>query len=93
MQRSPEFQNLRSTFRKFAFPMSVAFFVWYIAYVVVATFLPDAMAIEPIPGFNIGIILGLAQFVTTFLITAIYVWFANKQLEPRQAAIRETMEG
>ncbi|MGD7001910.1 DUF485 domain-containing protein [Corynebacterium halotolerans] len=93
MQKSPEFQDLRSKFRGFAFPMSVAFFVWYIAYVVVATFLPDVMAIEPIPGFNIGIILGLAQFVTTFLITAIYIRFANKNLEPRQTAIREAMEG
>lgn len=93
MQKSPEFQALRSKFRGFAFPTSVAFFVWYIAYVVVATFLPEAMSVELIPGFNVGLLLGLAQFVTTFLITWIYIRFANKNLEPRQTAIREAMEG
>lgn len=93
MQKSQEFQDLRSKFRGFAFPMSVAFFVWYITYVVVATFAADAMAIEILPGLNIGLTWGLLQFVTTFLITWIYIRFANKNLEHRTAAIREKMEG
>lgn len=92
MRDSDQFQDLRSKFRGFAFPMSVAFFVWYIAYVLVATFAAEAMTIEVLPGLNLGLTLGLLQFVTTFLITAIYVWYANKNLEPRQAAIREAME-
>lgn len=92
MRNSDQFQDLRSKFRGFAFPMSVAFFVWYIAYVLAATFAADAMAIELFGGMNLGLALGLLQFVTTFLITAIYVRYANKNLEPRQAAIREAME-
>lgn len=93
MQASPQFQELRSTFRKFAFPMSVAFFVWYILYLLVATFATDWMATEVGGGFNYGIIFGLLQFFTTFLITWIYVRYSNKNIEPRTAAIRQEMEG
>lgn len=93
MQNSAEFKELRSKFRNFAFPMSIAFFVWYILYVLVATFATEWMA-TPISGhINYGMVFGLLQFVTTFAITYIYIVFANKVLEPRQAAIREKMEG
>ena len=93
MQKSPQFEKLRSTYRKFAFPMTVAFMVWYLLYVVVAVFAHDFMAIEIGGGFNIGLIFGLLQFVTTFLITWLYVQYANKKIEPQAAAIREEMEG
>lgn len=93
MQSSQEFGELRSKFRSFAFPMSIAFFVWYIAYVLVATFASDWMATPVMGSVNIGVIFGLAQFVTTFLITYIYIVYANKNLEPRQIAIRQKMEG
>ena len=93
MQKSPQFEKLLSTYRKFAFPMTVAFMVWYLLYVVVAVFAHDFMAIEIGGGFNIGLVFGLLQFVTTFLITWLYIQFANKQIEPQAAAIREEMEG
>lgn len=93
MQSNPEFQELRSKFRSFAFPMSVAFFLWYIVYVLVATFASDWMGQPVVGNINIGVFFGVAQFVTTFAITYIYIVFANKNLEPRQAAIREKMEG
>lgn len=92
MQQSPQFQELRSTYRSFTFPVSVAFFVWYLFYVVFATFWPEVMA-RPFLGLNVGLWLGLAQFLTTFIITWAYVVYANKNIEPRAAAIREEMEG
>lgn len=91
MQSSAEFQELRKKFRSFVFPVAIAAFIWYLFYVVVATFMPDAMA-QPFLGLNVGLWLGLAQFITTFVITYIYIVYANKNLEPRQAAIRKAME-
>lgn len=93
MQKSPQFQKLRSTYRKFTFPMTVAFMVWYLLYVVTAVFAVDFMAIEIGGGFNVGLVFGLLQFLTTFLITWLYVQYANKNIEPQAAAIREEMEG
>lgn len=93
MQQSSQFKELRSTFRSFTFPMSVLFFVWFIGFVLVATYMPDLMATKVVGTVNLGIVLGLLQFLTTFVITWIYIKFANKNLEPRATAIRQEMEG
>lgn len=93
MRDSPQFAKLRSAYRKFTFPMTVAFFVWYVLYVLAAVFAPSFMAIELGGGWNIGLVFGLAQFLTTFIITYIYVNYANKHIEPQAAAIRQELEG
>ncbi|MGC0362641.1 uncharacterized membrane protein (DUF485 family) [Rhodococcus sp. 27YEA15] len=93
MQASPEFQELRSRLRKFVFPVTAFFLLWYAVYVLLATYAHDFMATKVIGNVNLGIILGLGQFVTTFLITALYVKFAGRELDPRSAAIREELEG
>ncbi len=92
MQQSPEFQDLRRTFRGFTFPVMIASLVWYIFYVLLATFAPGFMG-QPFLGLNIGLWMGLLQFLTTFLITWVYVRWANKNIEPRAAHIRQEMEG
>ena len=92
VQNSAQFQELRSTFRSFAIPMTVAGLVWYIAFVLFATFAPDLMATPVLGNINLGIVLGLLQFVTTFAITWVYINFANKKLEPMQAELREALE-
>ena len=40
MRDSAEFGELRRTYRSFTFPMTVAFFVWYVVYVLAAVFAP-----------------------------------------------------
>ncbi|MFC9788857.1 DUF485 domain-containing protein [Rhodococcus sp. NPDC127528] len=93
MQASPEFQDLRRRLRRFVFPMTAFFLTWYAVYVLLATYASDFMATKVIGNVNLGIILGLGQFVTTFVITALYVKFANRELDPRAAAIRDELEG
>jgi len=51
------------------------------------------MAIQVFGHVNVGLLIGLGQFLTTFLITGLYVRFANRELDPRAAAIRAEMEG
>ena len=41
---------------------------------------------------NVAILLGLAQVVTTFAVTTWYVRYANRQLDPLAAEIREEIE-
>lgn len=93
IQDSPEFQELRSRLRRFVFPMSAVFLLWYTAYVMLGAFAHDFMAIKVWGDINVGLIIGLGQFVSTFIITAIYVRFANRELDPRAAAIRSEIEG
>jgi uncharacterized membrane protein (DUF485 family) len=92
VQQSPEFQQLRNKLRRFVFPMTAFFLVWYGLYVVLGAFATDFMATKVFGNINIGLLLGLGQFVTTFVITGLYVRFANKELDPRAEAIRSEME-
>lgn len=93
VQASPEFADLRSRLRRFVFPMSAAFLIWYLVYVLLASYAQDFMA-TPIGGsnINIGLVIGLLQFVTTFAITTAYVRYANKHLDPAAARLRERVE-
>jgi uncharacterized membrane protein (DUF485 family) len=93
MQASPEFQELKSRLRRFVFPMTAFFLIWYGIYVLLGAFAHDFMATEVWGNINVGLIIGLGQFLTTFIITGIYVRFANRQLDPRSAAIRKELEG
>ncbi len=91
-QASPEFVELRRRFRRFAFPMTVAFLVWYLLYVLLSTYAPDLMSTEVFGNVNLGILLGLAQFVTTFVITHLYVAHANRQTDPIADEMRDRLE-
>jgi uncharacterized membrane protein (DUF485 family) len=91
-QASPDFQELRTRLRRFVFPMTAFFLVWYGIYVVLGAFAHDFMATSVFGNVNVGLLIGLGQFLTTFLITGLYVRFANRELDPRAAAIRERVE-
>jgi uncharacterized membrane protein (DUF485 family) len=91
VQASPEFQDLRRTLRRFVFPMTAFFLIWYASYVLLGAFAHDFMATKVWGNINLGLIIGLGQFLTTFLITGLYIRFANRELDPRAAAIRAEM--
>lgn len=91
-QQSAEFQELRNKRRAFTFPITIAALVWFIAYVILAMFAPDLYATKVWGNINLGLILGLLQFVTTFFITYAYVKYADRELEPRTEDIRNRLE-
>ena len=61
-------------------------------WVLLAAYASDFMGTKLVGNINVGLVLGLAQFVTTFVVTQAYVAYADKQLDPRSARIREGME-
>lgn len=93
VQNEPDFRELRRRLRRFVFPMTAVFLTWYAAYVLLATYARDLMATPVIGNINLGIILGLGQFVTTFIITLLYLRFANRDLDPLATKIRTQLEG
>lgn len=92
VQASLEFQELRSRLRRFVFPMTAVFLVWYGIYVMLGAFADEFMATKVWGDINVGLIIGLGQFLSTFIITALYVRFANRELDPRAGALREQLE-
>ena len=91
-QDSPEFTELRRRFRSFAVPMTVAFLAWYLLYVLLSTYATDFMSTQVFGNVNIGILLGLGQFVSTFLITQLYVRHAGKSTDPIADEMRQRLE-
>ena len=91
-QDSPEFTELRRRFRSFAVPMTVAFLAWYLLYVLLSTYAPGFMATQVFGNVNIGLLLGLGQFVTTFLITQLYVRHAGRSTDPVADEMRNRLE-
>lgn len=91
-QQSAEFQELRTKRRSFTFPVTMAALLWFLLYILLAMFAPDFYATKIWGNVNLGIIIGLLQFATTFAITYAYVKFADRELEPRTEDIRNRLE-
>jgi uncharacterized membrane protein (DUF485 family) len=92
LQRSPEFGELRSRFRRFVFPMTALFLAWYFLYVLLAAYAPDFMSTKVFGNVNVGLLFGLGQFVSTFVITILYVRWADREFDPRAEALHQRLE-
>lgn len=92
MQSSPEFMELRKRLRTFVFPVTGLFLGWYAVYVLLATYASGFMSTPVLGNINVGLVMGLLQFVSTFAITAWYVRFADKRLDPLSSRLRAELE-
>lgn len=82
IQDSREFGELRHTHRRFVFPIALVFLLWYMLYVVLAAYAPGFMSQQLFGAVNVGLIFGLLQFVTTAVVTLLYVRFTRRVLDP-----------
>jgi uncharacterized membrane protein (DUF485 family) len=90
---SEDFRGLQRRHRRFVFPLAIVFLVWYFVYVLLAAYAHDFMATPVFGSVNVGLLLGLGQFVTTFAITMAYVAYANRKLDPTAEQIRAELGG
>ena len=86
---SREFIELRRRYIGFAFPMTVAFMVWYLLYVLASSWANDFMATQVVGNINVALVFGLLQFVSTFLIAWLYARHANRRLDPIADRLRD----
>ena len=93
VQASDEFAQLRSRFRRFVFPVTAGFLVWYFLFVLLSAYASSFMATKVIGTINIGLLFGLLQFVSTFAITIAYMRWADREFDPTADALRERIEG
>lgn len=91
VDESAEFQGLRHRYRRFVFPVTAGALAWYFTYVLLAAYAPGFMSEKVVGNFTIGLIMGLLQFVSTFAITAIYIRYAERHLDPAAESIRDRM--
>ena len=89
---SADFRDLQRRHRSFVFPLAALFLIWYFVYVLLAAYAHDFMATPVFGSVNVGLLFGLGQFVTTFIITMAYVAYANRKLDPVAEKIRGELE-
>jgi uncharacterized membrane protein (DUF485 family) len=82
LRESADFRELRSSFRRFAFPMTAAFLVWYLLYVVCSAWARDFMGKQLVGVINVAFVFGLLQFASTFFIAWLYSRHARTRLDP-----------
>lgn len=89
---SPEFQELRSRIRRFAIPVTVAALSWYVLYVLLTAYARDFMRTTVFDNVNVGFVLGVAQFATTFLVTWIYEKHSTRSIDPLALRLKASTE-
>jgi uncharacterized membrane protein (DUF485 family) len=92
VQSSPEFQDLRHRLRSFIFPVTGLFLGWYLLYVLCATYAPAFMSAKLWGNITVGLVFGLLQFVSTFVIAFLYSRYATRRLDPLSTPLRERFE-
>jgi uncharacterized membrane protein (DUF485 family) len=92
VQKSEDFQRLRHKLRRFIFPMTVAFFLWYLLYVLLSAYARGFMSAKIVGNINVALVFGLLQFVSTFLIAWYYARYSSRELDPVADSIRNKME-
>ena len=92
VQASPEFREFRGRIRRYVFPMTVIFLTWYLAYVLLASYAPEFMSIRVAGTITVGLLIGLGQFASTFVIATLYVRFAARSIDPDAERLREQVE-
>lgn len=93
VQATEEFQGLKRTLRRFVFPATVLFLAWYVLYILLTVYARDVMSTKVLGNINVAYLLGLSQFVSTFLIAYVYSRYADRHFDPTADAIRHRLEG
>ncbi|MCX2731788.1 DUF485 domain-containing protein [Saccharopolyspora sp. NFXS83] len=69
--------------------MTLLVLAWYFTYVALGAYAEDFMS-QPVFGVvNMGIVLGLLQFVTTAIVTVAYGRYVRKRIDPLVERLRE----
>lgn len=92
IQAGEQFARLRQALRGFVFPMTVAFLLWYLAYVLCAAYARGFMNTKVFGNVTLGLLFGLLQFVSTFVIAIVYARYANRRFDPLADELRSQIE-
>ncbi len=85
---SDDFRQLRHRYGRFAFPWTIAFFVWYMLYVLMSNWATGFMNTQIVGHINVALVFGLLQFLSTFAIAWLYQRHARLHLDPLSRALK-----
>ncbi len=88
VQASAAFQDIRRSYRLFVLPIAGVFLSWYLMYVAAQAAAPALMRTRVAGPFNVAWLLGLSQFLSTFLLTWLYARNARTKRDRAALGLR-----
>jgi len=89
--RDPEMVELEARHRRFVWPATIFFLLYYMALNVLAGSVPDVMGKKLFGEFTFGYLFALSQFVMAFVVAWIYTSWAKRRIDPLAADLRDKL--
>ncbi len=90
-EHSPEFQELVTRRRRFVYPATIFFLLWYLGFILLAGYAPDFMGSTfLVEGLTVGYVLALTQFIMTWVLAGWYVRKSGREFDPLARKAAET---
>jgi uncharacterized membrane protein (DUF485 family) len=89
--KDPEMVELEARHRRFVWPATVFFLLYYMALNVLAGTSPDLMGKKLFGEFTFGYLFALSQFVMAFVVAWVYSRWAARRMDPLSADLREKL--
>ena len=87
--RDPEMVELEARHRRFVWPATAFFLIYYMSLNVLAGTSPDLMGTKLFGEFTFGYLFALSQFLMAFLVAWVYSRWAARRIDPLAADLRE----
>jgi uncharacterized membrane protein (DUF485 family) len=89
--RDPEMVELENRHRRFVWPATVFFLIYYLALNVLAGTSPDLMGTKLFGQFTFGYLFALSQFLMAFVVAWVYSRWAATRIDPLATDLREKL--
>ena len=89
--KDPEMVELERRHRRFVWPTTIFFLVYYMALNVLAGTSPDLMGKKLFGQFTFGYLFALSQFVMAFVVAWVYTSWAKRRIDPLASDLRERL--
>ena len=89
--RDPEMVELEQRHRRFVWPATVFFLVYYMALNILAGTSPDLMGKKLLGEFTFGYLFALSQFAMAFVVAWVYSRWAARRIDPLATDLREKL--
>ena len=89
--KDPEMVELENRHRRFVWPATAFFLIYYMALNVLAGTAPDLMGTKVFGEFTFGYLFALSQFLMAFVVAWVYARWAARRIDPLAADLREKL--
>lgn len=93
VHRGAEFVAMSRRWRAFVLRANVVLAVWWLTAILLGAFAPGAYRVKIAGAFNVGLLVVLVSFALTLGMTAAYLRFARREVDPAGERVRAALGG